>query len=90
MANVAKLKGKGAPPKLEAAPNNVSLAPRGKTNILKQEPKQALQLKLPVQIYEDFSKEAGRVCGFKKGSKVELFQLIWNAYKRSELNPLDT
>lgn len=81
MANLAKLKkpsGKGSPPALDQAPDNLSHAPREKT-----EPIMGLNLRIPQSAFEEFSQEAGRAFGFKKGAKQQLFLAMWADYKRN-------
>ena len=77
MANITALKGKGTPPARQDAPGNTQKPARGKA-----EPTQALQLKIPMAVYEAFSEEAGRRHGFKKGSKVQLFLEMWQQFQQ--------
>lgn len=75
MIDVAKLKGKGEPPPMEAAPNNTSKPPRE----TKEETK-PLQFWVPASVREEFSIEAVKAGG-GVGAKSELFLKVWNAYK---------
>ena len=77
MANIAALKGKGMPPARKEAPGNTQKPPREKT-----EDTQALQLKVPLSIYEAFSEEAGKRHGFKKGAKTLLFLEMWAQFQQ--------
>ena len=77
MANITALKGKGTPPPRKEAPGNTEKTPRGK-----EEETQALQLKIPMSVYEAFSQEAGKRHGFKKGAKTLLFLEMWEQFQK--------
>ena len=40
-----------------------------------------LQVRIPVDVFEDFSERAGREFGFSHGAKKQLFLKMWKAYK---------
>lgn len=77
MTNVAKLKGKGAPPALEQAPRNTELPPREKSEAMKP-----LQVRVPESVFEAFSERAGKEFGYSKGGKSALFLKMWEAYRK--------
>ena len=68
--------GKGAPPAAEEAAD-VTADPRmaGKAE---QRP---LQVRVPRDVFEEFSEQAGREFGFTHGAKKRLFLKMWAAYK---------
>ena len=74
--NVAKLRGKGAPPKLDASPDPIQANPRSEEG-----PTRPLQFRVPADIFEEFSETAGREFGFSHGAKKQLFLKMWDAYK---------
>jgi len=80
MADIAKLKpkgaGKGTPPAPAETNNNLKTPPREIT--VKRAPQ---QFSLPADMIEEFSQEAGKRFGFKKGSKSDLFMAMWEEYK---------
>lgn len=76
MTNVAKLKGKGAPPPAEEAPRNLEVPPREKTETIK-----ALQFKVPESMFEAFSREAFDRFGSGKGAKKLMFEAMWAEYQ---------
>lgn len=76
MTNVSKLKGKGAPPPAELAPQNLDTPPREK-----DEPIRALQFKVPDSVFEAFSREAFDRFGSGKGAKKLMFEAMWAEYK---------
>lgn len=76
MTNVSKLKGKGAPPAPDAAPQNLDQPPRGKEEVIK-----ALQFKVPEPMFEAFSREAFDRFGSGKGAKKALFEAMWAEYQ---------
>jgi hypothetical protein len=75
--NVSRLKrGKGTPPPVEGAPDVIAENRRpGKTEL------RPLQVRIPVQVFEEFSETAGREFGFTHGAKKQLFLKMWQAYK---------
>lgn len=78
MANTTKLMRKGAPPRREApALNVVGADPRPDEGR-----KQPLQVKVPAEVYEAFSRRAGEEFGFTGGAKTKLFLAIWEAYAK--------
>lgn len=76
MTNVSKLKGKGAPPPANLAPENLSAPPREK-----EEPIKALQFKVPESMFEAFSREAFDRFGSGKGAKKLMFEALWSEYQ---------
>ena len=48
-------------------------------------PLKPLQVRIPVNVFEDFSERAGREFGFSRGSKKKLFLKIWEAYKAQSM-----
>lgn len=59
--------------------NNLDIPPRGKPIV-----KGKIEFSVPIEILDKFGEEAGRKFGFKKGSKSELFLLMWEAYKKKK------
>ena len=79
MADLGKLKpktGKGTPPAPEITNQNLKAPPRGKPM-----KKGKIEFSVPEEILDEFSQEAGRRFGFKKGSKSDLFIAMWEEYK---------
>ncbi len=79
MANFEKLKpkiGKGSPPAPETTNDNLKTSPREKVD-----KKTVMQFSISESIQMEFSTEAGKRFGFKKGSKSDLFIAMWEAYK---------
>ena len=75
--NVSKLKrGKGAPPPADTTPDVIADNPRSETTEMK-----ALQVRIPSDVFADFSETAGREFGFSHGAKKQMFLKIWEAYK---------
>lgn len=74
--DVAKLKSKGEPPKLEDAPNIIAKPPRETREGIK-----AIQFKIPESVYEDFCIEAVKRMGGGTGAKSDLFLRMWESYK---------
>ena len=76
MVDLAKLKGKGAPPPAEAVPDVIQSDQR-------EEPVQmvAIQFRVPPSVFAEFSETAGREFGFTKGAKSNLFLRMWADYK---------
>ncbi|PHR54421.1 MAG: hypothetical protein COA43_16555 [Robiginitomaculum sp.] len=81
MAKVNALKtGKaGGPPPEDAAPGNTAIAPRGK-----DQPVSKMQFSVPEGLLDEFSMEAGKEFGFKKGAKSLLFMKIWEHYQATK------
>lgn len=77
MAKVSALKtGKASgPPPADAAPKNLDLPARDK-----KEAKGKIEFSVPEWLIEDFSAEAARRFGFKKGSKSLMFMQLWEEY----------
>jgi len=79
--NLAKLtKGKGSPPPADGAPDVISTDPRPEKAELRP-----LQVRIPVQVFEEFSEQAGREFGFTHGAKKQLFLKMWQAYKAQNM-----
>ena len=75
--NLAKLtKGKGAPPPADDTPDVIATDPRPERTELRP-----LQVRIPTQVFEEFSEQAGREFGFTHGAKKQLFLKMWEAYK---------
>lgn len=74
--NLARLKGKGAPPAPDAAPDVIAADTRNEP-----EPQRPLQVRVPESVFAEFSERAGREFGFTHGGKKQLFLKMWNAYK---------
>lgn len=79
--NIAKLKHrKGMPPSV----NNVTDVTAD--NLRAGKPAlRPLQVRIPVDIFEDFSERAGREFGFSHGAKKQLFLKMWKAYKAQSM-----
>ena len=79
--NLTRLRGragaKGAPPPAEEAAD-VTADPRTEAGKVEQRP---LQVRVPRQVFEEFSERAGREFGFTHGAKKQLFLKMWAAYK---------
>ena len=69
--------GKGAPPSAEEAAD-VTADPRATAAKAEQRP---LQVRVPRDVFEEFSERAGREFGFTHGAKKKLFLKMWAAYK---------
>ena len=78
MVNLAKLKGKGAPPPADAVSDVIQSDQR-------EEPVQmvAIQFRVPPSVFAEFSEAAGREFGFTKGAKSNLFLKMWAEYKKT-------
>ena len=74
--NLARLKGKGAPPVADVAPDVIAEDPRHDT-----EPQRPIQVRVPESVFIEFSERAGREFGFTHGAKKQLFLKMWKAYK---------
>ena len=68
---------KGAPPPQERTNDNLNKPPRGASRT-----KGKIEFSMPKELLEEFALEAGRRCGFKKGSKSDLFIAMWEEYKQ--------
>ena len=75
--NLAKLrKGKGAPPAADTTSDVIIGDSRsGKA------PLRPLQVRIPAQVFEEFSETAGREFGFTHGAKKQLFLKMWELYR---------
>lgn len=79
--NITKLKsGKGAPPLAEAASDVIAEDTREEHVALKP-----LQVRIPKDVFEEFSERAGREYGFSHGAKKQLFLKMWKAYKAQNM-----
>lgn len=79
--NITKLKsGKGAPPPAEVAPDVIAEDTREEQIALKP-----LQVRIPKDVFEEFSERAGREYGFSHGAKKQLFLKMWKAYKAQNM-----
>ena len=75
--NITKLKkGKGAPPPAEDVQDVIHTAARTKKVALRP-----LQVRIPADVFEEFSERAGREFGFTHGAKKQMFLKMWEAYK---------
>jgi hypothetical protein len=74
--NITKLKGKGAPPQLDASPDPIQTNVRSEEGAMRP-----LQFRVPEGVFEEFSETAGREFGFSHGAKKQLFLKMWDAYK---------
>lgn len=82
--NLTKLKkGKGAPPEADLAPDVIAHDTRAKVGEALAQTKvtRPLQVRIPTDVFEEFSEQAGREFGFTHGAKKQLFMKIWAAYK---------
>ena len=80
--NLAKLKrGKGTPPPADDTPDVIAenVRPDEKT------PLRPLQVRIPANVFEEFSETAGREFGFTHGAKKQLFLKMWKAYKAQKM-----
>lgn len=76
--NIARLKrGKGLPPPADIAPDVTSDSARPALR--------PLQVRIPADIFEEFSERAGREFGFSHGAKKRLFLKMWKAYKAQSM-----
>ena len=75
--NLAKLKGKGVPPPIEASLDPI------KDNTRRRDSGEIrpLQVRISVDVFEEFSEMAGREFGFSHGAKKQLFLKMWEVYK---------
>ena len=78
--NLTRLRGragsKGAPPPAEET-TDVTADPRAAAKAEKR----PLQVRVPRDVFEEFSERAGREFGFTHGAKKRLFLKMWAAYK---------
>lgn len=79
--NITKLKkGKGAPPPADDIEDvTTDPARAGKPDL------RPLQVRIPKDVFEDFSEAAGREFGFSHGAKKQMFLKIWQAYKAQNM-----
>lgn len=85
--NLAKLKkGKGAPPEADMSPDVIAQDTRdpADTAHVPPQPTRPLQVRIPADVFEAFSEQAGREFGFTHGAKKQLFLRMWAAYKGKE------
>ncbi|MCY3876721.1 MAG: hypothetical protein OXF88_20820 [Rhodobacteraceae bacterium] len=79
--NIAKLKhGKGTPPSADSVADVTSDNSRAGKPALRP-----LQVRIPADVFEDFSEQAGREFGFTHGAKKQLFLKMWEAYKAQSI-----
>lgn len=79
--NITRLKrGKGSPPPADIAPDVTSDNARAARPALRP-----LQVRIPADIFEEFSERAGREFGFSHGAKKRLFLKMWKAYKAQSM-----
>ena len=79
--NIAKLKhGKGTPPSADSVSDVTSNNSRAGKPALRP-----LQVRIPADVFEDFSEQAGREFGFTHGAKKQLFLKMWEAYKAQSI-----
>ncbi|GIT93343.1 hypothetical protein JANAI62_37500 [Jannaschia pagri] len=79
--NLAKLKkAKGAPPAAASVPDVIAENPRKEATELRP-----IQVRVPIQVFEEFSEQAGREFGFTHGAKKQLFLRMWKAYKKQNM-----
>lgn len=77
--NITKLKqGKGVPPTIDCAPDVID--DRAKRPALRP-----LQVRIPTEVFEEFSEQAGREFGFSHGAKKRMFLKIWETYKAQSM-----
>lgn len=79
--NITKLKkGKGAPPPAEDVQDvTQDISRTGKPEL------RPLQVRIPREIFEEFSEQAGREFGFTHGAKKQMFLKVWRAYKAQSM-----
>ena len=78
--NLARLKGKGAPPMSEMAADVIADDSRPGPRAA-AEPQRPIQVRVPESVFAEFSERAGREFGFTHGAKKQLFLKMWKAYK---------
>ncbi len=77
--NLARLKGKGAPPVAEVVTDVIADDPRSELRGA-AEPQRPIQVRVPESVFAEFSERAGREFGFTHGAKKQLFLKMWKAY----------
>lgn len=77
--NLARLKGKGAPPVAEVVVDVIADDPRSGLQDA-AEPQRPIQVRVPASVFAEFSERAGREFGFTHGAKKQLFLKMWKAY----------
>ena len=80
--NLARLRGKGAPPAPDDATDVIAADPRSEAGPEQQRP---IQVRVPETVFAEFSERAGREFGFTHGAKKQLFLKMWKAYKARSL-----
>lgn len=81
--NIAKLKkGKGAPPPADDIQDVTADPARGEKVELRP-----LQVRIPKDVFEEFSEWAGREFGFTHGAKKQMFLKLWKSYKAQNKKP---
>ena len=79
--NITKLKkGKGAPPPADDVQDVTDDPARAAKPELRP-----LQVRIPKDVFEEFSEQAGREFGFSHGAKKQMFLRIWQAYKAQNM-----
>ncbi|MDE0002697.1 MAG: hypothetical protein OXQ29_08380 [Rhodospirillaceae bacterium] len=71
---------KGTPPSADDADDVTADDARAGKPVLRP-----LQVRIPVDVFEDFSERAGREFGFSHGAKKRLFLKMWKAYKAQSI-----
>ena len=71
---------KGAPPSADNAADLTAGDARAGKPVLRP-----LQVRIPADVFEDFSERAGREFGFSHGAKKQLFLKMWKAYKAQSM-----
>jgi hypothetical protein len=79
--NITNLKkGKGAPPPADDVLDVTEDSARtGKAEL------RPLQVRIPREVFEAFSEQAGREFGFTHGAKKQMFLKIWREYKAQNM-----
>lgn len=79
--NITKLKkGKGTPPPADGVEDVTSDPTRAEKPELRP-----LQVRIPRDVFEEFSEQAGREFGFSHGAKKQMFLKMWQAYKAQNI-----
>ena len=78
MADLKRLKiaDKGTPPATSSPSENLTQPPREVS-----EPKTRLEFNVPQSVFDEFSEEAAKLFGHKRGSKLAMFNKLWDDYK---------
>ena len=73
--NITRLKkgAKGAPPEADDTESLLGDEPRA--------PERSLQVRIPEDVFVEFSAMAGRDFGYRHGAKKRMFLKVWEAYK---------